>query len=135
MDAISLNIFAAMRQNGQVQRAFVPQLSTGTMPQAQASSVSAVADPDLPVGATQAVPFVDGGYQHNIAPPGSPGRQDQSKHALFTTNPPWAIIPVCQSGKIAPKAKALGLSNQSGFSLNTFKTPNVRPHPFTIADV
>jgi hypothetical protein len=117
MDAFELNQFHANKASGAIVSRWVPQLSTGTQPPGQGSSVAPSLPETMQVSDNE-VPFVPGGYRHHLAPMGTVGTQDQtSKPENQVAN--WVSVgsEACARMKKHP-GQAIGLTPQGMGSLN-----------------
>jgi hypothetical protein len=115
MDAYDLNTFSHAKRKRTLRSGFVPQLTIGSQPLGLGSVLAPV------VGATvsaNAVPFVEGGYPHPLAPPSNPGTQNQRYQDTANAKPPWISVPACRLGARPPKAQPLGLQTPGIHSLN-----------------
>ncbi len=117
MDAQTLNEWAMLKAQGRANSTFVPQLSTGTMPPSQASSVARSLPEDAIVAENQQ-PFVDGGYPQNLAAPGTPGTQNQRYIGVNGAPAPWVQVPACAAARTKRVVKSVGLQPLSAASLN-----------------
>lgn len=107
MNATQLNDY--YNRGNAARSSFVPQLSTGTQPPSQASSVAASL-PESTVVAKNAVP----------TPNGLPFTTIQNQNYPVTTDatPPWVSVPACLAGKPKPQSRGMGLTSPSIASLN-----------------
>ena len=106
MNAIQLNQWAGSRASGRNLSPLIRQLQTGTMPAGQGSTVAPVNTAPVDAYLTNAVPFVD--FPQNVAPVGTPGRQNLMA-APTAQVAPWISVPLCAQGRVIKKAAGVGL--------------------------
>lgn len=117
MNAYDLNTFTHAKRHRTVESAFIPQLTIGTQPAGLGSVLAMVTPSNVSVN-SNAVPFVEGGYPHPLAPIGQAGTQNQQYQNTANAKPPWVSVPLCRIGARPPKAQPLGLQNPGIASLN-----------------